>query len=209
MRVDSFIENHEIDYVYGVDIIDVQMYDGISDDMEINITKALQIPVTADGQTQVITTLPVTVGELIDELGIKVGENDIVEPALDQMLRGDDHIYVRRVTYGYVEEEKTIPHEQIYAADYGMTIGKVEVTQEGCDGLVKETYHVTYIDGEEAERELTDEEVLQEKQNRVVSYGMAVLSGKPAGLSYQEKISSVKAVAYNFSGNPRGAYGLP
>ena len=69
MRVDSFIENHEIDYVYGVDIIDVQMYDGISDDMEINITKALQIPVTADGQTQVITTLPVTVGELIDELG--------------------------------------------------------------------------------------------------------------------------------------------
>ena len=209
MRVDSFIENHEIDYVYGVDIIDVQMYDGISDDMEINITKALQIPVTADGQTQVITTLPVTVGELIDELGIKVGENDIVEPAADQILKGDDHVYVKRVTHGYVEEEKTLPHEQVYAADYGMTIGKTEVTQEGQDGLVKQTYHVTYIDGEEAERELTEEKVLQEKQDRVISYGMSIVFGKPAGLSYQKKISDVKAVAYHFSGNPHGAYGLP
>ena len=68
LRVDSFIENHEIDYVYGQDIIDVQMYDVITDGMEINIQKTVDIPVTADGRTQVVTTMPVTVKDLIDEL---------------------------------------------------------------------------------------------------------------------------------------------
>ena len=51
MRVDSFIENHQIDYVYGQDVIDTELYSGISDNMEINIRKAVQIPVTADGGT--------------------------------------------------------------------------------------------------------------------------------------------------------------
>ena len=96
MRVDSFIENHQIDYVYGQDVIDVELYSVVSDDMEINIQKAVQIPVTADGQTQTITTLPVTVGELLKELDIKVGENDIVEPAQDHLLQKGDELFVRR-----------------------------------------------------------------------------------------------------------------
>lgn len=209
MRLDSFIENHGIDYVYGQDIIDVQMYDGIEDNMEINITKALQIPVTADGETKTVTTLPVTVEELLKELEIKVGENDIVEPAMDQMLKGDDHVYVKRVTTGYVEEEEVVEHDQVYQVDYNMAIGSTEVTQEGQDGIEKKTYFVTYIDGEEAERELKDVEVLQEKQDRVISYGMGVLSGTPSGMDYQKKISGVRAVSYYYDGNPRGAYGLP
>ena len=72
LRVDSFIENHEIDFVYGQDIIDVQLYKGIYDGMEINIKKAALIPVTADGKTINAITQPVTVKELLDKLEIKV-----------------------------------------------------------------------------------------------------------------------------------------
>lgn len=209
MRVDSFIENHEIDYVYGQDIIDVQMYDGISDNMEINITKALQIPVTADGKTQTVTTLPVTVGELLEKLEIEVGEKDIVEPAIDQILEGGSHVYVRRVTEKTLEEEVVIEYEQVYSVDYNMAIGKTEVSQEGKDGLEKRKYLVTYIDGEESDRSLEDTEVLEEKQDKIISYGMGVFSGTPSGLQYKEKISGVRAVSYYYEGNPRGAYGLP
>ena len=209
MRVDSFIENHEIDYVYGQDIIDVQMYDTISDNMEINITKALQIPVTADGETSAVTTLPVTVEELLKELEIKVGKDDIVEPALDHMLSGGDHVYVKRVTKEYVEEDAVVKYEQVYSMDYNMAIGKTEVTQEGHDGLERRKYLVTYIDGKESERSLEDVQVLEEKQDKIISYGMGVLSGTPSGLQYKKKISGVKAVSYYYEGNPRGAYGLP
>ena len=66
--------------------IDAELYSGISDNMEINIQKAVQIPVTADGQTNTVTTLPVTV-ENSWKSDIKVGENDIVEPAQDSRSR--------------------------------------------------------------------------------------------------------------------------
>lgn len=145
MRVDSFIENHQIDYVYGQDVIDVELYSVVSDDMEINIQKAVQIPVTADGQTQTITTLPVTVGELLKELDIKVGENDIVEPAQDHLLQKGDELFVRRVTTDVAVEEITTDYQLRYEADYSMSIGKTEVVQEGSAGKVQNTYEVVLI----------------------------------------------------------------
>lgn len=208
LRVDSFIENHEIDYVYGQDIIDVQMYDVITDGMEINIQKTVDIPVTADGRTQVVTTMPVTVKDLIDELGITVGEDDIVEPAMDHVLVKGDELQVKRVTTDYVTEEVTTDYEVRYVNDYSLAIGDKEVTQQGAAGKTKNTYLVTYIDGVEALRTLTESEVLTEKQDQIISIGMNISSGIPSGLQYKTMYSGVRAVAYHFSGNPHGSYGL-
>lgn len=163
-RVDSFIENHQIDYVYGQDVIDAELYSGISDNMEINIQKAVQIPVTADGQTNTVTTLPVTVGELLEELDIKVGENDIVEPAQDHVLEKGDELFVRRVTTDVVVEEAVTDYEIRYQADYSMSIGKTEVVQEGSAGRVSNTYDVVLIDGVEESRTLRETTVLQESR---------------------------------------------
>ena len=207
MRVDSFIENHEIDFVYGQDVIDVELYDGISDGMEINIKKTVDIPVTADGDTQVVTTMPITTEELLAELEITVGENDIVEPALDHVLVKGDALQVKRVTTAYVTEEAVIDYETLTVRSYSLPIGDKEVTQEGAAGKSKNTYLVTYIDGVESQRELTESEVLSEKQDRIVSVGMGIFSGAPS--QYKTKISGVKAVSYHFSGNPHGSYGLP
>ncbi len=209
LRVDSFIENHEIDFVYGQDIIDVELHDVIFDGIEINIQKAASIPVTADGKTQTIITLPVTTAELIDELEIKVGKHDIVEPALDKVLNKGDKVIVKRVTFGEVEKEVDIPFETTYSADYGMQIGKTCVSQEGVTGREKQTFKVTYIDGKESERELIETENLVAKKNHVISYGMKMNFNKPSGLSYKKKISNVRAVSYYYPGNPRGAYGKP
>ena len=208
-RVDSFIENHEIDYVYGQDIIDVELHDGISDGMEITIKKAAQIPVTADGKTINIITLPVTVAELLEELEITVGEHDIVEPALDKTLFKGDEVVVRRVTFANVTEEVTIDFDTVYSADYGMNIGDTELVQEGKAGLDKEEYKVTYIDGVESERELLSRETIEPVEHKTIAYGMLMDFSEPSGLSYSKKISNVRAVSYHFDGNPHGSYGLP
>ena len=54
IRVDSFIDSHEIDYVYGQDIMDAELYDIIKDEMVINIKKAAQIPAHLVGFMPVI-----------------------------------------------------------------------------------------------------------------------------------------------------------
>ncbi len=209
LRVDSFIENHEIDYVYGQDIIDVELYKGISDGMEINIKKAAQIPVKADGKTINFVTQPVTVKELLEELEIKVGKDDIVEPGLDHTLFKGDQVVVKRVTFKNVTEEVTVDFETVYCADYGMNIGDTSIVQEGSAGLEKEEYKVTYIDGVEAERELLSTETVVPVEHKTIAYGMCMDFSAPSGLSYSKKISNVKAVSYHFSGNPHGSYGLP
>lgn len=209
MRVDSFLENHEIDYVYGQDIIDVEFYDVISDNMEINIQKAVQVPVTADGKTQTVTILPTTVEELLKELEITVGEIDIVEPDMNHTLQKGDSVVVRRVTTGTVSEEVSVDYEKKDVASYDLSIGKVEKTQQGQAGMERRTYDVTYIDGVESTKTLISTETLQPKQDEIRSYGMRISSGIPAGLQYRKQISGVRAVAYNFPGNPKGAYGFP
>ncbi len=115
----------------------MQMYDVITDGMEINIQKTVDIPVTADGRTQVVTTMPVTVKDLIDELGITVGEDDIVEPAMDHVLVKGDELQVKRVTTDYVTEEVTTDYEVRYVNDYSLAIGDKEVTQQGAAGKKK------------------------------------------------------------------------
>lgn len=209
MRVDSFIKNHEIDYVYGQDIIDVEYYDHLFDGTEINIKKAAQIPVTADGKTTNVITQPVTVKELLEELEIKVGKHDIVEPAFDQVLFKGDEVVVKRVTFANESEEVAIDFETVYYADYGMNIGDMAVVQEGSEGKEKRDYKVTYIDGEESDRELISTETLVPVEDKTIAYGMYMDFSAPSGLSYSKKISGMKALSYYVSGNPHGSYGLP
>ena len=208
-RVDTFLENHEIDYKDGQDLIDVEMDDPITEGMTISITKEFHIEVTADGETTSLTTVPATTKDILQELNITLDADDIVEPSLDTQLVEGDQIVVKRVTKETVTEEKEIDFDVVYQADSSITIGDVQVTQKGRKGLEEKTYEVTYIDGEESDKTLVKSEMIKEKRNKVISYGTKISFGKPAGLQYERKISGVRAVSYYFSGNPVGSYGLP
>lgn len=209
LRVDTFIENHQIDYVSGQDAIDVDLHDNISNNMEIRITKAVDIPVTVDGETEVITILPTTVEEILKKLNVEVGENDIVEPALDKTLGKGDSLQVKRVIIEQIVEEEDTTFATKHVPDPNMVIGKTQVVQEGAVGRAQNTYTVVFVDGVETSKTLDETVVLTEKKDKIIAYGMNMKTGTPAGLKYKTKISGVRAVSYHFSGNPRGAFGLP
>ena len=207
-KVESFIEDHQIDYVDGVDEMDVELDEKIKDNMIIRITKAIDIKVKADGKTQKLTTLPLTADEAIALAGITVGEDDIVEPKGDTMLKTGDKVIVRRVTYKRASEYETIPYEVVYKEDPSMGIGQMELTQEGRDGRLKKTYRVKYIDGKEDSRELIKTKTVKSVKDKTYCYGTDITFGG-APDSYIKKVSGVRAVSYYFDGNPSGAYGLP
>ncbi|MCI6854799.1 MAG: G5 domain-containing protein [Firmicutes bacterium] len=208
-RVDSFIENHNIDYVYGQDIINAELYDGITDEMTISIVKAYDVTVRADGQETKVRTLPTTAGDILDLLEITLDEMDIVEPELTEKVRDGDVITVNRVTKKQVKEKVTTDFEVRYAADSSLVIGETKVSQKGRKGIQEKTYEITMVDGREVKKTLIESEVIKKKKDKIISYGTKILSGKPAGLKYKQKYTNVRTVSYHFSGNPRGAYGLP
>lgn len=208
-RVDSLFETHGIEFDLVRDRMDVDYYDPITDDMVIHITKEFEVQLTADGETIELHLLPTTVREVLEEHEIVLDMDDIVEPEIDEPLKDGDHIIVRRVMKTCEKEEVEIPYSAYCQADPNMTIGDMQVTQEGCTGKIEDTYMLTYVDGKETEREKVNSEVLREKKDRITGYGTKISFGKPAGLKYKEKIENVRAVSYHFSGNPRGVYGLP
>lgn len=208
-RVDSFFEMHDVDFVYGKDYMDVQFYDGISNNMEINITKAVSVPLTADGETHVIERIPTTVEEFLERVNVTYDEDDIIEPSLDHVIKEGDKVVVKRVKKEYVVREETVEYSTKKVPDYNMQIGTKTVAQEGVNGKSKNTYYVTYIDGVEASKELTDSEVITEKKDKIIKYGLKYKKGIPSGLKYKKVITNVKAVSYHVKGNPRGSYGLP
>ncbi len=209
LQVKNFLENYGIDFVEGEDIIDVDLDDAIVDGLEINIQKAVDISVTADGETQVVRTIPVTVSELLEQIGLEVGDDDIVEPSLDHVLVKGDELQIKRVTTEYVSEVVTEDYSVTYVNDYSLAIGDTEITQNGVTGETENTYLVTYVDGVETSRTLAETKVITEKQDQIISIGMNISSGIPEGLEYKAVYTGVRAVSYYFSGNPRGSYGLP
>ena len=207
-RVDSLLENHDIDYEPGVDIIDVEMYDNIYDGMTINITKAFDVKVQVEGNEYTYHTLSATAGEVLDALDISLGNDDLINFKMDDIVKKDDVIVINRVTVDFVVEEEKTDYKVKYVADNSMPIGSTKVEQKGQKGLVRKTYLAVYVDGEEISRTLTESETVQKKKDKIIHYGTKILEGVPAGLKYKEKFTKVRAVSYYYSTQRRGVYGM-
>ncbi|MFO7779021.1 MAG: G5 domain-containing protein [Nitriliruptoraceae bacterium] len=91
----------------------------------------------------------------------------------DQGLAAGDTGTVPRVEV--VEEviEEPIDRGEQHRETDALLVGERRVANEGRDGLRREVHRVTLLDGEEADRELTDEEVVREPTDRVVLIGTA------------------------------------
>jgi len=204
----EFLTDYEIDYVPDVDIIDIRPTDRIKDGTVIHIKKAINVSIIHDGITEDVTIQGERCFEALNALGITLGENDRIEPALEDEIFDRDQIVIKRVTISYEEEETDKPYKVVYKADPKMTIGKTKVTRKGTTGVNLKTYLVVKEDGVELSRQVVDEKVVSEKKDKVISYGTKILSGVPSDLKYVKKYTHVRAVSYWFSGNPHGAYGL-
>ncbi len=140
----------------------------------VELFDALDVTVTADGETQVFRTTGGTVGELLSMAGVTVGEEDILSHAEGEPVTDEMEIRVHRVTYGEAVEEKTIAHGKKYEDSKDLEKGKEKTKTEGHDGLKRLTYRVKYLDGVETDRELIGEETVTEAVDTVILRGTKV-----------------------------------
>lgn len=122
----------------------------------ITIRRALELNIFYHGEAISVTSMGETVGELLNRLGLDIGSHDVLShspdtPVTDGMELRIDSIIIRQETY-----TTTIPHEINYCADPSLPRGKEEVYIRGQDGELLCTAEVTYINGTETHREITD-----------------------------------------------------
>ncbi len=143
----------------------------LTDGMEIKVSYSYSITVRCDGKTSTQETEAETVKNALEELGITLGKDDRVTPAVGEAVTDGMEIVVERVTTDTVVETEEIGYETAYEDDSSLPKGEERVSRDGENGQKEVSYQVTYVDGAEESREATGETVTKEPVNKVVRVG--------------------------------------
>ena len=168
---------------------------------------ARAVTVVDGGEEQVVVTEALSVGALLALEGIRVAEDDRVDPDPEEPIESGLSVVVERVEV--VEETRTeaIPHETDRRETDGRERGTEVVVQQGSDGERTITEEVVLVDGEEEEREVVSEEVV-DPVTRVVEVGTAdpaPSAPSVAGGSTWDRLAQCEAPG-NWSANTGNGY---
>lgn len=144
----------------------------LRDNIEIEVEQAFPV-VVKDGNEdeEKVWTTGGTVKELLKDNDISYKKKDKVKPGLKKKVKKDMEITITKVKQDEVKEEESISFETEEKEDSSLEKGKTKTETEGKEGTVVKTYKVTYENGEESDREMIDEKVVEEAQNKVVKVG--------------------------------------
>ncbi len=193
--VEGFLEEEQIDFGDS-DYISTPLTTFIYDGIELDIQHATDFKVTADGKTRSYESLANTVGEALDDAGIKLDEDDIVTPQKDELLTSNLEIVVQRVDVKVEVVEEAVPFETVEKDDSSLDEGTSKVVTEGVEGKDQVTYSVTYVDGKETSRKETARTTLTAAVDKVIANGTRINYN---GQTYSRKLV-VKAYAYTGGG---------
>lgn len=185
----------------------------------INIARAFNVTVNADGKTYNLRMTEGNVTNALIEAGVKLGEYDFMDKKADDRLFGGIEINVSRVTYVTREEKTEIAFETEYVDDSNLKIGTQQVITEGQTGEIVEYYSDKYVDGKLVESKKTGETTAKEPVTEVIGRGTSLqvpyaklddpdkvklVNGLPEDYV---KVVSGKATAYSARAGARTASG--
>ncbi len=175
--------------------------------ISIDISRAFPVSIKANGTTVEVNVIAdTTVRAALDKASVEYKETDKFSTALDEAVAKNMEITVVRCETKVVEETEIIPYESETEKTNTLYKGATSVKQEGVNGEKKLVYSVSYEDGVEVARTLTDTVVTKEAQNKITLVGTKQRAVTTT-TSYGKKVSAeelkgakcitVKATAYS------------
>ncbi|HHU69662.1 MAG TPA: DUF348 domain-containing protein [Thermoanaerobacterales bacterium] len=153
------------------DLVEPGLDKRLTEGMEIKISRAVPVVIEADGSQIEIMTVKNTVREVLEGEGFVINPEDKVKPEPDDEICPNMSIEITRVTHEFVNDTKKIPYKLIKKKNESLEKGITRVIQQGKEGLMEVTYKVIFEDGEEVERLVVSENVINEPQDKIEEYG--------------------------------------
>ena len=139
----------------------------------ITIRRAQQITVVCDGQRTAVESYGESVEELLDRMGITLGEDDKISCNADEMTFDGMTIEIIRIRTERLAYEGTLSFDTVIYESDKLSGGESKTLQAGQDGQINYTALVTYADGEEISREVLSEEVVCPMVSEVILRGIS------------------------------------
>jgi len=112
-----------------------------------------------------------TVDELLSRLNIYPGEEDVLSVPRSAMTEDGMEISIDTIFQEVQNYTAAIPHETIRCTDDTLPEGVEEVLTAGKDGEMRCTATVTYVNGQETNREVTAQMVTRNPVDEIVAVG--------------------------------------
>lgn len=143
----------------------------LTDGMIIEIYDIYDVTIKVDGKTVTKSVSGDTVADALQLAGIKLGEQDYTEPALDTVLKDGIQVEVFRVTVEKRTEKEDIDFEIKSINTSTLYKGEEKVVTKGIKGSKAVEYEDRFVNGELAESKVISENVLVQPTNEVVQVG--------------------------------------
>ena len=216
--------------IYDEDLFEFELIDDIlatgALGQRLLVDRATLVKVSVYGEIIEHRTHALTVGEVLDEMGIILGAEDQLNTPEQLSIEDASLIAVVRTGTDVLSETVPVEHEIEYIYDNNMFAGQTEVKSAGEDGLDLVTYEIVLENGVEVSRReisrvveqkpVTEVQVVGTKvadpsSNVAIGQSMAAANGW-VGAEWQclyspwQKESNWNHLAENVSS---GAYGIP
>lgn len=169
--IGEFLEKQALTFSEHDDL-SFDLEDEIVPGLVLDVTTAFEIIINDAGEEMAVWTTGGSVGDLLEHHGITLEEKlDKVKPSLDESLKKDESITITRVEKITDTIEENIDFKTEKQEDDELIKGTEKVISEGKAGTIVKTFEITKENGEEVNRELTNEEVSVASENRVLAIG--------------------------------------
>ncbi|GFN21730.1 ubiquitin-like domain-containing protein [Thermanaeromonas sp. C210] len=168
--------------------------------MAVEIRRAVEITILADGREKRLRLVPTTVEAALARAGIALGPEDRVEPGRERIIGQGDTIRVVRVATKTETVEEELAYRVVRRPDPQLEKGITRLVQRGQKGIQRTEYRVTYEDGREVKRELVSQTVLKEPVAEVVAVGTLSKVSRGGRVFGFRRVLWATATAYTHTG---------
>lgn len=143
-----------------------------------------------------------TTTEFANKVEIKPYDGDETPVSVDEIMEETQYMYSIRLETDWIYEEE-VEYKTEITEDDSLPDDYEEVIQEGQNGVVRRTVRLSYIDGEDAGSEVTDERMVIETitEKKLVGSAKAKESSKSSDSSRSEDSSSEDSYSSSDSGS--------
>jgi uncharacterized protein YabE (DUF348 family) len=124
-----------------------------------------------------VTTTDATVGQLLTDQHIQVGNQDSVTPGLNDKITGAMQITISRTGTQVVTVTQSVPFQIQQIQDSTMNAGTQQITTPGVNGSEQVTYRITLVNGKQTAKVTLSTNVTQQPVTQVVRVGSKTLPG--------------------------------
>ena len=137
----------------------------VSSDKTLEIKRSFGVTVIADGKSNDVQIASGTVKDAVARAGIKLGENDETDPALDSELTNGMEISVLRIEYKERTETVKVPFDTVTKRTPDLYVDQTKVSVKGVNGDLDSSETVN----EEVTKQMVTEVILKGRVKRVKS----------------------------------------